>query len=621
MSLLTLRSFIVVASASFLISCGGGGSSGGGSGSSGPSAGLGRANDTSDNYDAFAGGFPGVTAVPYSNDSMLSCESVVATPVGSTITGQINYQRVPLAVGGLNYPATLNAPVRGVIVEAVDGSGGVCSSAVVATGLTDGNGDYGLNVAANQKVCVRVRAQMYRDGSQAGPSWNVQVTDNTQNNAAYYLLDNAASTPAADPIRNLLASSGWTGNSYTQSRSAASFAILDSACHAFATFLEADNNLQFPRLFFRWSENNNLAEGNLSEGDVGGAFYSLTHLISSGTVIDRSNEIFLLGDQNVDTDEYDPHVITHELGHFFMSNFSRSDSFGGSHSLYDKLDMTVAFSEGWGDAFSGVALTRAPLSHVPSPKTYQDNSGFQQSAVFDFALDEHPPSNSSASESIGWYSESSVFKIFYNVFDSENDAIDQLSLPFSAIYNALLELPDSESSISIYSFIDALKQNNSASVSAIDALVLAEQIEVVVDEYGSNESLDANGAYMMSKPDVLPVYTALLQGVSAGVCSNPQFGRGNKLSIIQYLRFDAPFSGNYTITVTPFSGSTGEGKPAAEIYKVGSFVDGYYVEESGELQFQSQLSSGRHILQVYDDDNVKDDSLNTGRRCFTVRID
>ena len=43
--------------------------------------------------------------------------------------------------------------------------------------------------------------------------------------------------------------------------------------------------------------------------------------------------IYVLGWQNVDTDEYDAHVIAHEFQHYLEDALSRSDSPGGSHAI------------------------------------------------------------------------------------------------------------------------------------------------------------------------------------------------------------------------------------------------------------------------------------------------
>jgi hypothetical protein len=40
--------------------------------------------------------------------------------------------------------------------------------------------------------------------------------------------------------------------------------------------------------------------------------------------------LFIYGDEDLDTDEYDDHVL-HEWGHHYEDKFSRSDSIGGEH--------------------------------------------------------------------------------------------------------------------------------------------------------------------------------------------------------------------------------------------------------------------------------------------------
>ncbi len=80
---------------------------------------------------------------------------------------------------------------------------------------------------------------------------------------------------------------------------------------------------------------------------------------SSGQIItsnyDGERNLWILGDENGDTDEFDDHIIIHEWAHYFEDQFSRADNIGGSHSLGDALDIRVAFGEGWGNAFSGIA--------------------------------------------------------------------------------------------------------------------------------------------------------------------------------------------------------------------------------------------------------------------------
>ncbi|MCR8924321.1 hypothetical protein NO559_16220 [Dasania sp. GY-MA-18] len=611
MLLSKLHISLIAVSLLLLQACGGGGG-GGGSGGSAPVAPAVGNNSSADKHDAFSGGFKAIQTVINNNAAMNSCTSVVGAPVGSTISGQILYERVPLFGAGLSYAGTTNAPARGVVVEAVAASGGSCGTTVIDTTLTDGNGDYGLIVPLTQPVCVQVRAQMYRSSVGGGGSWDFQVSDNSNNNSPYYLLDTTPATPTADPVRNLLAGSGWnsTQSRYTGSRSAAPFAILDSSCHALEDVLTADSDINLPTLHFRWSKNNNEADGNLSDGDVGGAFFSITNKVNgSGSIIDQAIEIFLLGDDGFDTDEYDQHVITHEFGHYITAMEARSDSFGGSHALGDELDMAVAFDEGWGDAFSGLVLDTASVTHVPTPHIYQDTYGPAQQRVFKFNLE------TAGVGTKGWFNESSVYKTIYNLFDpDEGSGFDRLQLSFSQLYDSLVAIRNSKSIISIYTFIDRLKTDNPADASAIDTLVANESI-VVNDQYGSGQTIPA-GLAANNNDDVIPVYLTANAGVNQTACSNTQFGAFNKLSVGRYVRFNAPSSRSYTLSLTPVS----NGKPGVEIYKAGNYISGAERATSGGLSFDVYLSAGMHVLLVYDLDNIEDDARVGVRKCFTLRV-
>ena len=86
----------------------------------------------------------------------------------------------------------------------------------------------------------------------------------------------------------------------------------------------------------------------------------------------------ILGDAGVDTDEYDESVIIHEWGHYLQTILSRDDSIGGPHGSGDLLDMRVAFSEGWANAYSGLASNR---------DVYSDTSGRNQGDGFTLSLE------------------------------------------------------------------------------------------------------------------------------------------------------------------------------------------------------------------------------------------
>lgn len=123
---------------------------------------------------------------------------------------------------------------------------------------------------------------------------------------------------------NLHAASGWTGSGYGETRAAAPFAILDSLYKIHQKLRAAGVELQLPQPDVHWSITNN----NTSYFDLAGQF------------------IEILGRENVDTDEYDEHVIVHEWRHYFENRVSRGDILGGSHSDANRLEIRTALSEG-----------------------------------------------------------------------------------------------------------------------------------------------------------------------------------------------------------------------------------------------------------------------------------
>ncbi len=67
------------------------------------------------------------------------------------------------------------------------------------------------------------------------------MLNNTNGNALYVLDSAAFNSGTANQTKNLLAGSGWGGTSYTGTRSAAPFAILDTLLAA-AEFVVANGN-------------------------------------------------------------------------------------------------------------------------------------------------------------------------------------------------------------------------------------------------------------------------------------------------------------------------------------------------------------------------------------------
>ena len=154
------------------------------------------------------------------------------------------------------------------------------------------------------------------------------MRDNTQSNAIYAMETAAFSTGAvaADARRPRPFRLGRR-RAIRRPRVAAPFAVLDTIYTAQAKVLSVAPGTAFPLLRVFWSVNNVPAERQPALGpDRHDVFSASEHAAAA---------IYVLGKENVDTDEYDASVIAHEWGHYYQSAFSRDDSPGGSHSMAD----------------------------------------------------------------------------------------------------------------------------------------------------------------------------------------------------------------------------------------------------------------------------------------------
>lgn len=388
-----------------------------------------------------------------------------------SVTGTATYDRVPhKADHSLNYPGVTQAPIRGAVVEVV------CDNAVYSSGVTSADGSYTLAAPNSQEFFVRVKAQMLQTGA---ASWNFRVVDNTSSGALYSMVSSVYNRTSGIPaLPNLNAPSGWGVSSYTSTRVAAPFAILDSVYLAVQKVLVESPALSFPALNLNWSVNNVPVSGDPAIGQI-----STSHF--NGTAI------YILGAANDDIDEYDDHVVIHEWGHYFEHNFSRADNIGGSHGRGDVLDIRVAFGEGFGNALSAI---------VTDDPQYSDASGISQAAGFGFNMEDNNCLNA------GWFSECSVQSILYDLYDDDsafiNDA-DGISLGFSPLYSVLVnQQKNTPAMTSIFSFIKSLKDDVGLIPAAnIDNLLSIQGIDVVTDIYGDSQITNDPGYY-----DQLPVY-------------------------------------------------------------------------------------------------------------------
>ncbi|RLA68641.1 MAG: hypothetical protein DRG09_07595, partial [Epsilonproteobacteria bacterium] len=330
-------------------------------------------------------------------------------------------------------------------------------------------------------------------------------------------------TGTSDTTRNLNASSGWDVSSYSSGRVAAPFAILDNVYKSIEIVLSANTDTVFPPLLINWSTHN---------------VSSVNYDPSSGQILTshyRDGNLFILGDADSDTDEYDDHVITHEWGHYYEDKLSRSDSIGGSHGPGMLLDIRVAFSEGFGNAFSGMVLDEP---------VYFDTHGTRQSNSFVFNVEIDDPNN--PTEYPGWYSEASVQRILYDLYDDNSDGSDTLSYGFSPLHSIFTGTQKTTPAFtSIFSFITSFKAENSGDTVEIDSIVSSESIAPITDIYGVGRTNLASE---------LPTYVSLNIGSTVNVCPTYTYGTSNKLGNHKYIKFNIDISGEYTITVRKSSG-------------------------------------------------------------------
>ena len=512
--------------------------------------------------------------------------TVTPPPAAVTISGSVTFDHVPFntSSSALNYNSITQDPAPGLTVEALNSAG-----TVIETTVSDSAGSYSLQVDPNTDVRIRVKAELVQT---SGAQWNVRVIDNTSGDAPYALQGALANSGTTDTTRNLNASSGWGGSSYTSTRAAAPFAILAPIYESMQRIVAVDPDVVFPAIDFNWSVNNrpgmnpNVSfEQNLANGDIGTSSYVTS---SNG---DR--RVLILGDANNDTDEYDGHVVIHEWGHYFEDQLSRSDSIGGPHGLADRLDARVALGEGFGNALSGM-MTDDPF--------YRDSFGSAQGSGFFINVENNNNQNE------GWYNEASAQSILYDIYDDDDDAADTISAGLEPIYNVLTSPSYTGSSLftTIFLFLDEYNSNNAGDVAAVNALSAAQSINGT-GAAGIGET--NNGTESTS----LPVYKiASVGGNAVEICSVTTNGTGNKLGNRIYVAFNITSPGVHTLRVQRTSGSTNT-DPDFRVFRNGTLLgiadSGTVNVETGNVNF---TNTGQHIIDAYD--------FNEGNACYDFTI-
>jgi hypothetical protein len=471
------------------------------------------------------------------------------------ISGTIQYERVHPKNSGsssyLDYSNITRETAKQVLVEAIDRSENLVDST-----FTDDQGNYVLsNIPSSNDLKIRVYAKMEKQNK-----WDVKVVDNSNNYSLYGIEGLFANTGYSNSIRNLIAPAS--------TRSAPPFAILDSIYLAMNKVYAVDSTVNFPSLKLNWSVNN----------------------ISTGTYYDGLGNIVLQGDQQGDSDEYDDHIVIHEWGHYFEKNFSRADNIGGAHGSNEYLDIRVAFGEGFGNALSAM-VTDDPI--------YVDTFG---SNGWNMNIEQ------ATHETPGWFSEASIQRILYDLYDKNDDGADTLSLGFEPIYETLINgQRNTQAFTSIFSFITELKKTNSSSTSKIDNITSNEDIATIEESYGENRVSNL-------EEGSLPLYSPLTENKTvSNICTMNHYGVYNKLSNHKYIRLTISSNNTYPIQVSQSNGSSSD--PEFMLFKTSPF-EKISTNESGEAGIERAslaLTSGEYLLDIYDANNID-------KACFSVSV-
>ncbi len=358
---------------------------------------------------------------------------------GFLLSGSLSYEYAPYdpAMDRLDYASTVKRPIRGASVHLLDAG----TSKEIAKTLADDNGAYSFNYKdiANVKLWVYAETEI--------PS--ITIEDNVSGDAVY-ILESKIVNSAADAKLDVLATTGWNGTSYAKVREAAPFAILDAAYTASRRFLdEAVPPPQIPVLKLNWSVENRPEEGDKAFGQIGTSHFDPT-----------GKELYILGKEDVDTDEFESHIIVHEWGHFFQETVGRSDSPGGSHGTGDVNDPRLSWGEGFANALSGIVLDPITI--------YGDSSGPQQASGFHFDVEVN---DKAIERNPGWFSEETVQQIVFDLYDGKNEPFDKVSIGIDGIYHAMVDERMTPALTTLFSFTTELKKNAPQAAADIDTLV------------------------------------------------------------------------------------------------------------------------------------------------------
>lgn len=264
-------------------------------------------------------------------------------------TGQFRYTDRLYDLSG--WTGTMVRPVREADVQIYD----LTTLDVLASGATDSAGNFSIPVtdAVQRDIGVRVLASNVQVAS-----LNFSVVDDANGNAVYSYhdatTDQTTHLPTAAVNFGTMTMPEAIGPVASTDWSSQIFNTYDMAVLAADWVASVDGARPSPALTIRWNPNN---------GRTGSSYSGGSNLLSLS-----------------DNDGYDDANILHEIGHYVVDEFGRSNSPGGSHSLNDDdQDPRLSWSEGFATFVSGAVLTFAGR---PRPDIYSDRDSFGTTGGF-----------------------------------------------------------------------------------------------------------------------------------------------------------------------------------------------------------------------------------------------
>jgi hypothetical protein len=503
--------------------------------------------------------------------------TITINPAGTgltTIAGSVRFARVLFrntAPFGLDYANPVMQPSRGVTVVVLNGAGG---SQVLATGSTDASGNYSLSgIPVNTTVRIQVIARMVKDFTQPLPRWDIRVQDGEGGTNPYSFTSPSFNSDLGTQHVDIPVGISSTGTA-TGARASGPFAILDTIYTGLQAIVATGSSAGAlnQTLVIDWGSQ---AEGTFFTNDTVGF----------------TPYIKLLSDLTQDTDEFDQHVIAHEFGHYIEYAYSRSDNIGGMHGLGDKLDMRVAFGEGFGYAFAAILL------NDPVARDSFVFSGTQLSSSFNI---ETNPSGADGC----WCSETSVASILWDLYDNVPDGADNISLGFAPLWDVLVTAQKTTQSVtSIFQYVAALKAAQPAAAGLINALVSAQNID--------SAGIDAFGAGQTSAPfpNMLPLFSSItVDGPPVIVRSIDDGGRHNKAGNHGFLRFTATATASVRVTLTTSNPAVNadpdfivyRGSPDGISFGGGPYAFGFDSPPQPETKVVAVTAGKTYVIVVYD---------------------